>query len=385
MGEDGWQEYEDGSMSEWTVETHEVAHIFPEMDSASFGTLKADIKANGQREPIWIYEGKIVDGRHRYRACCELGVQPQVRTWDGDGSLVEFVVSLNLHRRHLNSSQLAMVAVDMLPHYEQEAKERQGTRTDIRELIPECSSGKAADKAAQTVGTNGRYVTDAKKLQAEAPNLAEQVRTGSKTITQAKRELKEQVREARREENRQKVAAAPSPQVAVKAAKFATILVDPPWDWGDEGDVNQLGRAKPDYATLSIHELMALSVSDLADEDCHLYLWITNRSLPKGFQLVERWGFRYITCLTWVKPSFGMGNYFRGQTEHLLFGVRGSQMLRRKDMSTVFHAPRGAGGHSSKPVEIYDLIESCSPGPYIELFSRSNRSGWVTWGEYNGN
>ena len=370
------------------MQIHEVANIFPEMDNASFAALKADIKANGLLEPIWIHDGKIIDGRHRYRACCELGIQPQFKQWDGSGSLVQFVVSLNLHRRHLTSSQLAFVGVDILPHLEAEAKQRQETGNNqhsLRELIPQGSTGKSADQAADVVGSNGRYVSDAKKLQAEAPALAAQVRAGVKTITQAKRELKEQVRETRRKDNWQKVAAAPSPQVAVKAAKFATILVDPPWDWGDEGDVNQLGRAKPDYATLGIQALMDLPVEKLADTDCHLYLWITNRSLPKGFQLIEQWGFRYITCLTWVKPSFGMGNYFRGQTEHLLFGVRGSQMLKRKDVPTVFHAPRGAGGHSSKPSEIYGLIESCSPGPYVELFSRSNRDGWVTWGECDGN
>ena len=110
-----------------------------------------------------------------------------------------------------------------------------------------------------------------------------------------------------------------------------------------------MGRAKPDYATLALDQLRALPVGELADTDCHIYLWITNRSLPKGFDLLAAWGFRYITCLTWVKPSFGMGDCFRGQTEHILFGVKGSQALQRHDASTVFHADRGPNGHSSKP------------------------------------
>jgi N6-adenosine-specific RNA methylase IME4 len=75
-----------------------------------------------------------------------------------------------------------------------------------------------------------------------------------------------------------------------------------------------------------------------------------------------------------------MGNYFRGQTEHLLFGVKGSQMLKRRDVGTIFYANRGDGGHSSKPNEAYELIESCSPGPYLEMFSRRNRFGWSMWG-----
>jgi N6-adenosine-specific RNA methylase IME4 len=85
--------------------------------------------------------------------------------------------------------------------------------------------------------------------------------------------------------------------------------------------------------------------------------------------------------LTWGKKSFGLGNYFRGQSEHILFGVKGSQMLKRKDVGTMLPQwERGKGGHSSKPEEVYALIESCSPGPYLEMFSRTDRKNWTRWG-----
>lgn len=202
-------------------------------------------------------------------------------------------------------------------------------------------------------------------------------------VSDIRRADKERDREGRREKNREKVRSVPTVATlqSLDGVKFATIVIDPPWDWGDEGDQDQLGRARPDYSTMTIDELEQLDVGGLADDDCHIYLWITNRSLPKGFRLLEAWGFRYITALTWVKPHFGMGNYFRGQTEHVLFGVKGSQPLKRKDVGTVFTAGRGAGGHSSKPAEFLELVESCSPGPYIEMFSRSHRDGWVCWGE----
>jgi N6-adenosine-specific RNA methylase IME4/DNA-binding CsgD family transcriptional regulator len=196
----------------------------------------------------------------------------------------------------------------------------------------------------------------------------------------AKRQQKEQEREQRREENRQIIAQARTIDEALKTAKFSTIVIDPPWDWGDEGDADQFGRARPTYATMSIDELLALPVGQFADDDSHIYLWITNRSLPKGFDLLNAWGFRYVTCITWVKPSFGMGNYFRGQTEHLLFGVKGSQPLKRRNAPTYFQAQRGPNGHSSKPLASYDFIESCSPGPYLEIFARSERPGWMSWG-----
>lgn len=359
---------------------HEVANIFPMMGDEEYSALVADIKANGQREPIWTYLGKIIDGRNRYKACLEIGIEPRCREWYGNGSLVAFVVSLNLNRRHLTSSQKAMIALEVEKQLAIEAKERQGTRTDLTLDKNLYNVGKASEQAASVVGTNRTYVTDAKRIVEQAPELKAAVLNGSLTIPEAKRQLKEQAREQRRDENRQEIAHAKTIDEVLGSAKFSTIVIDPPWDWGDEGDIDQMGRAKPEYGTMSIDQLLNLHVGSFADIDCHLYLWITNRSLPKGFRLLEMWGFRYVTCITWVKPYFGMGNYFRGQTEHLLFGVKGSQLLKRKDAPTYFEAPRGPKGHSSKPLEAYPFIESCSPGPYLELFARSERPDWTSWG-----
>lgn len=185
-------------------------------------------------------------------------------------------------------------------------------------------------------------------------------------------------REEQREANRLLVEG-----VCPPTGRYATVVVDPPWDWADEGDVDQHGRARPTYHTRSRDEI-ADQVADIIDRCCdpdvHLYLWITNRSLPKGFGLLEHWEFRYVTCLTWVKPSYGMGNYFRGQTEQVLFAVRGSLPLLRNDVGTVLTAPRG-DEHSSKPDEFYDLVETCSPGPWIDAYGRRERTGWKVWGE----
>jgi N6-adenosine-specific RNA methylase IME4 len=197
-------------------------------------------------------------------------------------------------------------------------------------------------------------------------------------INETVREQRETAREEKRQENAEKVNELSSPLDA--QGLFQTIVIDPPWDWGDEGDINQMGRAKPDYATMPIEEIKALPINKIADDNCHLYIWVTNRSLPKAFGLIEAWGFRYITCLTWVKPYFGMGNYFRGSTEQVLFAVKGSQPLKRHDVSTHFLADRG-NGHSAKPDEFYKLIESCSYAPFIDVFGRRGRSGWTVWGE----
>jgi len=227
------------------------------------------------------------------------------------------------------------------------------------------------------IGITKRESTQAQMLASLPRKVFDAIRDGLKTLTQANRELKESKRKARRRENAALVESTPSPLKS--GARFATIVVDPPWDWGDEGDCDQLGRARPTYETMPLEKLLELPVDKLADVDCHLYLWITNRSLPKGFALLEKWGFRYVTCLTWCKPSIGMGNYFRGQTEQVLFGVKGSQPLLRKDVGTWFAAPRGKQ-HSSKPDKFFDLIESCSPAPRLEMFAREKRNGWTLWG-----
>ena len=368
-----------------TLSFHPAANLFPLMPDEELAELAKDIAANGLRESIMLAaDGSILDGRNRYRACMAAGITPRFAAYAGDDPL-GYVVSLNLHRRHLTPTQRAMVAVDMLPLLEQQAKERQATSEPgvyggkpLREKVPEAVNGKATEHAAAAVKVNPRYVSDAKRIVEKAPELVEPMRRGEVTLQQAKREVKEAERQERRHENHQDVATATDINL-LRGQRFATLVLDPPWDWGDEGDQDQLGRARPTYATMPLAEIAALPIAEIADQDAHMYLWITNRSLPKGFALLDAWGFRYVTCLTWCKPSIGMGNYYRGSTEQVLFGIRGSQPLQRRDVGTWFAADR-PGAHSAKPPEFYRLVQSCSPGPYLELFARQPRAGWTVWG-----
>jgi N6-adenosine-specific RNA methylase IME4 len=221
----------------------------------------------------------------------------------------------------------------------------------------------AKEKAKAIARENNDIVTESLVLQ---------------VIKEDERDKKEQAREEKRQANAEKVETIQNPLDA--QGLFQTIVVDPPWDWGDAGDNDQFGRARPDYRTMPLPEIELLPIGKIADGNCHLYLWATNRSLPKAFGLIEAWGFRYVTCITWVKPLIGMGNYFRGSTEQLLFAVKGSQPLKRKDAGTWFEALR-PGAHSAKPDAAYSLIESCSHAPFIDVFGRAARRGWTIWGE----
>ena len=148
------------------MEFHPVANIFPLMMDDEFSALVQDIAEQGQLEPILIHDGKIVDGRNRYRACQKLGLDPITQTWKQSGSLIKFIVSKNLHRRHLSSSQRAVIALDILPMLEAEAHERKRIGAENRhnnsqdvEQVPHPGreSGKARDAVAKITGTNPRY------------------------------------------------------------------------------------------------------------------------------------------------------------------------------------------------------------------------------------
>lgn len=176
------------------MEFHPIANAFPLMEGEEFKELVKDIAKNGQQQPILTYEGKILDGRNRYCACLEAGVEPWVEGWSGI-SPVEAVLSLNLHRRHLSSSQRAVVASRMLAHLEAEAKKRQGARTDLTSgkefpQVEKRAPERATAEAAKLTGTNPRYVSDAKRLAKEAPEELARVERGETTIPKAKRAVR---------------------------------------------------------------------------------------------------------------------------------------------------------------------------------------------------
>jgi N6-adenosine-specific RNA methylase IME4 len=136
-----------------------------------------------------------------------------------------------------------------------------------------------------------------------------------------------------------------------------------------------LGRGSPDYNTMTQEQLLALPVEAWAEDNCHLYLCSTNAMMPHAFELMARWGIRYNTLLTWKKPSFGMGTHFRGQTEQVLFGIRGVLATRVANIPTWFEAPKGK--HSEKPERFYEIVRAASYPPYGEAFQRKERPDFL--------
>lgn len=173
--------------------------------------------------------------------------------------------------------------------------------------------------------------------------------------------------------------------------RYRTIVADPPWPYKTPG---KMGTSKGDPGASSVERYGGMPIADLcalaplADDNAHLYLWTTNGFLREAHEIAVAWGFRPITMLTWAKvqqddhstiSASGMGYYFRGATEHCLFGVRGSLRLNDRTLPTAYLWPRLP--HSVKPDAFYDLVEKASPGPYLEMFARRARFLWDYYGD----
>nr|WP_198543203.1 MT-A70 family methyltransferase [Pseudofrankia sp. BMG5.36] len=161
---------------------------------------------------------------------------------------------------------------------------------------------------------------------------------------------------------------------AVDPQRFGTILADPPWSTLQVGNRG----AEMHYPLMTPEAIRGLRVGPLALESSHCWLWVTNATVHAGREVLEAWGFTYRSILTWIKPRFGLGQYLRNQTEHLLLGTRGRAPVQFRGQGSWFYAP--VQEHSHKPEEAFAIIERCSPGPYLELFARRRRPGWAAWG-----
>lgn len=158
---------------------------------------------------------------------------------------------------------------------------------------------------------------------------------------------------------------------------YRTLVADPPWRYTHASANN---RAQPMYDTMTLGELVELPVHELADDDAHLWPWVTNAFMEHGHRLARAWGFTPFNIVTWCKKGPGVGYYVRTNTEHVLLCSRGRPAVpESKAMSSWFEWPRTK--HSVKPDAFFDLVEQVSPGPYLELFSRRARMGWDHWGD----
>lgn len=366
-------------------ELHELCKIFPPMPDDQFTALMQDIAANGLRQPIVIYENKILDGRHRYKACLNLGRQPVSVIYDGNDPL-GYVISHNLNRRHLDESQRAMIAAKL-------ANLKDGQRKSSGASIGAPRTEVSQIDAAGKMGVGRISVQRAKKvLDKGTPELTEAVESGQIAVSVAAKiaELEP--------EQQQQVIADPRPDQAIKKVMrqereqelaertivqtmksdgqvYGVIYADPPWKFETHSENGMDRSADNHYPTMSMFDMLTLKVP--AADDCVLFMWATVPMLPEALDLLDTWGFEYKSQIVWVKDRLGTGYWTRNMHEILLIGTKGKVPAPAMGMQphSVFELP--VGRHSEKPAFFADMIMALYPTtPKLEMFARIGRVGW---------
>ena len=382
------------------LEFHPIANVFPLIEGDEFQALVEDIREHGVLEPIWLYEGKILDGRNRYRAYQaafpDTDEDPPLREYL-DEKPVEFVVSLNLKRRHLNESQRAMVGAKLatLGHGGDRSKASIDALTQAQagELLN--VSEPSVERAARVHKRGAPELVQAVERGKVSVSAAADVATlpqaeQKEIVARGEREILAAAKAIRAEKSKERYTAGIIRIAHTSAGntdlpsdrRYPLIYADPPWDYELYNEMSGSSRAAAEkYPTMKLDAICALPVADLATKDAILFMWTTAPHLRESFAVLDAWGFEYKTGAVWNKHHIGLGHFVRGQHEHLLIATRGDIPcpLPANRPSSVIQAPRR--DHSRKPDEAYELIERMYPDlPKIELFARQARGGWAAWG-----
>ena len=365
-------------------ELHELCKLFPPMPEDQFEALVEDIRENGLRDPIVIYENKILDGRHRYRACQVLGRQPVSVIYEGDDP-IGYVISHNLTRRHMDESQRSMVAARI------SNLKRGDNQYTVDAPIGGTSITQAAAASKMSVGE--RSVQRARKvIDKGTQELAEAVDAGKIAVSVAAKiaELDH--------ERQQQIVADPRPEQAIKKAArqdkeqiladksiqqsletntklYGVIYADPPWKYETFSENGMDRSADNHYPTMSMFDMLTLDVP--AADDCVMFMWATVPMLPEALDLLDSWGFEYKSHIAWIKDRQGTGYWTRNKHELLLIGTKGKVPAPAMGTQPPSVIELPLGRHSEKPTFFADMIASLYPTtPKLEMFARVGRVGW---------
>ena len=385
-----------------------VCEAFPPMTHDQFLGLKKSIERNGQREPIVVWNDRIVDGRHRLKACQELGIEPVVKRFTGNyQQAVSAAFAANVNRRQLGTGQLALLAAQLAtrkPGQTKVAKQIEAVLSQPEAAALFGVSRDAVQKACRLVRGNNTALLDGVHTGSMTLNEAYVTANTGKTGLRVKTTDDERkalrvaaaVKERLGNESRNlrlvKQAATSAKNLALPTGvRHSVILADPPWDYGMPND-RSASRVIPhaQYPTMSTDAICALGVESIAANDSMLFLWCPASLLPDGLKVLAAWGFDYSTNWVWHKNG-GKLNCGGGTAtihhELLLVGKRGAGLTiadKKARASSVFSAPVTV--HSAKPAVVHERLEALYPDvSRIELFSRAQRRGWTMFGNQAGN
>lgn len=368
------------------LKNHPAADVWPMMDAKRYEELVADMQEHGQREPITLCDGMILDGRNRYRACVDLGVEPVTRAYKGDPWALSW--SLNGARRDLEDVRRALIKLRCDEESEKIrsaaiAAEGRRKKSEAAKGMPYAGKGESRKEkvvdhcdplpsekkhVAREARAAEAHVSSSTMARAEfiakRPEIAEKVVAGEMKPAEAIRQIKR--------ERIEKEAPAPT-------GKFRVIYADPPWSYGNtQPDYHT--EQRDHYPVMPLSDICAIPVREWAEDNSVLFLWVTSPILEEAFQVIRAWGFKYKASFVWDKVNHNMGHYNSVRHEFLLICVRGScQPDVRKLFDSVQSIERTE--HSKKPDEFYGIIETLyTHGGRLEMFSRRPRDGWKGYG-----
>lgn len=355
--------------------------------------LRASIGRFGVLVPVTVDQhGAMLDGHHRARIADEMGVRYDrlVRHCADDDERFEIARTLNADRRQIDEEQRRAVAVDLRQRGHSVRaiagalgvgkstvardleREREivpgGTISEPHRVIRQ-GGGSYPARRPQVIARDDREQQRAQEAVALLPELETPPATFG-------------IAEAVRLVARQRQPGAVPDPVPPPAGRYRCIIIDPPWPMQKiERDERPNQGVTLDYPVMSLDDIadeQHVPVRTLADDDCHIYLWVTHKFLPAGLDLLAAWGFNYQCVMTWRK-NVGITPFsWMYDTEHVLFGRRGNLPLQRLGLRLSFDAP--VQGHSRKPDVFYERVTEVSPGPRVEMFARTERNGFVPWG-----
>jgi len=364
---------------------HDLCKLFPPMPEDQFNSLIDSIRDHGLLTPIMLHEGKILDGRHRYKACINLGIEPSFEEYEGDDAL-GYVIALNLSRRHLDESQRAIIGARIANLKVGDNQYKEGGKI----FLPTSVSNL---EAAKRMSVSDMAVKQAKKvLKQGAPELADAVDSGQIAVSVASK-----IANLDHEQQAQ-VMADPRPDQAIKKIArqgkeqelaertiiqtmhsvdklYGVLYADPPWKYETFSENGMDRSADNHYPTMSMFDMLAIEIP--AADDCVMFMWATVPMLPEALDLLSTWGFDYKSHICWIKDRQGTGYWTRNKHELLLIATKGNVPAPAMGTQPPSVIELPLGKHSEKPAFFADMISTLYPTtPKLEMFARVGRVGW---------
>ncbi len=340
--------------------------------------LMASISDIGLLHPVVVNRDHVlIAGERRLAACKALGMKRvPVRVIDLDQIIVGEHAE-NVFRKNFLPSEAVAIARALAPIEREAARKRQqeagkarGRGGKASGKLPQANGGRTRDRVAAYVGMSYKTLQRAQEI----VEAGEQDPDKYGDLVELM-DRKGQINNVHRKlQTRREIEIIRSQPPKFPNGRYSVVVVDPPWCFETETRPMTKRNLLP-YPSMTVDEIAALPLIELAEDDAMLFLWTTNSHLHAALHVMEAWGFDYKTMITWVKTAMGTGHWLRNITEHALVGVRGRPLIDLTNQTTVIHAGVKRK-HSRKPCEFYAMVESLCPGSKVELFGREQRRGW---------